>query len=58
MSRIGKKHIEIPAQVKVAIAQDGAVSVEGPKGKLAWTLPREITGEVKDNQVSFSRSGE
>ena len=36
MSRIGKKPIELPAKVSVKIGADGAVNVEGPKGKLAW----------------------
>jgi large subunit ribosomal protein L6 len=53
MSRIGKKPIELPAKVSVKIATDGAVSVEGPKGKLAWRLPSGITGKVEGTQVSF-----
>ena len=40
MSRIGKKPIELPAKVKVNVGRRGAVTVEGPKGKLAWTLPK------------------
>ena len=40
MSRIGNKAVEIPDKVKVNIDNKGAVSVEGPKGKLSWTLPR------------------
>ncbi|OLA95231.1 MAG: 50S ribosomal protein L6, partial [Verrucomicrobia bacterium 13_2_20CM_55_10] len=43
MSRIGNKAVEIPDKVKVNIDGDGAVSVEGPKGKLQWRLPRDIT---------------
>ena len=39
MSRIGRKPIEVPAKVKVNIGADGAVTVEGPRGKLAWNLP-------------------
>lgn len=58
MSRIGKKHIDLPAKVTVAISSAGSVNVEGPKGKLQWKLPPEITGEVKDNKVSFARSGD
>jgi large subunit ribosomal protein L6 len=38
MSRIGKKIIEVPAGVKVAI-KDGTVNIEGPKGKLNHKLP-------------------
>jgi large subunit ribosomal protein L6 len=58
MSRIGNKAIEIPDKVKVNIDNDGAVSVEGPKGKLNWKLPRNIKGSVKDNRVSIARGAE
>jgi large subunit ribosomal protein L6 len=58
MSRIGNKAVEIPDKVKVNIDQNGAVSVEGPKGKLRWTLPREIKGNVADNRVSLGREVE
>jgi large subunit ribosomal protein L6 len=55
MSRIGNKAVEIPEKVKVSIDIDGALSVEGPKGKLTWKLPREIKATVKDNCVSLVR---
>ena len=58
MSRIGNKAVEIPDKVKVNIDNDGAVSVEGPKGKLSWRLPRDIKGSVKDNRVSLMREAE
>jgi len=58
MSRIGNKAVEIPDKVKVNIGADGAVAVEGPKGKLQWTLPREIKADVKDNRVSLVREAE
>ncbi len=58
MSRIGNKAVEIPEKVKVNIGQDGAVAVEGPKGKLHWTLPRDITASVADNRVSLVRGAE
>jgi large subunit ribosomal protein L6 len=58
MSRIGNKVVEIPDKVKVNIAADGAVAVEGPKGKLSWTLPRSINGSVQDNRVSIVREAE
>ena len=45
MSRIGKKAVEIPDKVKVNIDGDGAVAVEGPKGKLDWTLPKRDQGK-------------
>src|SRR5947209_12171234 len=58
MSRIGNKAVEIPDKVQVNIGNDGAVAVEGPKGKLQWTLPREIKASVKDNRVSLVRDAE
>src|SRR5437660_1135005 len=58
MSRIGNKAVEIPDKVKVNIGDDGAVAVEGPKGKLNWQLPREITGKVENNNVSLVRGAE
>src|ERR1700682_6528349 len=58
MSRIGNKAVEIPDKVKINIDNAGAVSVEGPKGKLQWTLPREIKASVKDNRVSLVRDAE
>ena len=58
MSRIGNKAVEIPDKVKVNIGQDGAVAVEGPKGKLHWTLPRQIKANVADNKISLVREAE
>ena len=58
MSRIGNKVVEIPAKVKVQVDGNGAVSVEGPKGKLSWQLPRQIKASVADNRVSVTREAE
>lgn len=58
MSRIGKKAIELPAKVTVKFGSDGAVNIEGPKGKLAWTLPKEIKAKVEGNVVAFDRTSE
>lgn len=37
MSKLGKTPIAVPDSVKVKI-QDSSISVEGPKGKLSWTI--------------------
>jgi large subunit ribosomal protein L6 len=58
MSRIGNKAVEIPAKVKVNVDGSGKVAVEGPKGKLDWTLPKGIKAKVADNQVSLVRDTE
>ena len=57
MSRIGKKLIEIPANVKVSV-QGQRVSVEGPKGKLAWELPALVDAKVAENKVSVTSASE
>ncbi len=58
MSRIGKKIIDLPEKVKLDFGNEGAVSVEGPKGKLAWQLPRQIKGSVDGSKVQIERSSE
>src|SRR6266436_5109249 len=57
MSRIGKQPITIPAKVKVEI-KGQKVSVEGPKGKLNWELPRRTSLKVDDGKVLVSRQGD
>lgn len=58
MSRIGKKPIELPAKVKLNISSEGAISAEGPKGKLEWTLPKQISGKVDGNKVIIERAND
>ena len=58
MSRIGKKAIELPAKVKLNVSGEGAISVEGPKGKLEWTLPKQISARIEGTQVSVIRGSE
>src|ERR1043165_3509187 len=57
MSRIGKIPVAIPPKVKVEV-KDRKVFVEGPKGKLDWTLPRRTTAAVQNNTVVVTRQGE
>jgi large subunit ribosomal protein L6 len=54
MSRIGKQPIPIETGIKVNV-DDGRISVEGPKGKLAQTLPPGITAEIEGQQVLVRR---
>lgn len=51
MSRIGKEPITIPDNVKVAV-QDNIVKVEGPKGSLTRSIPREIALTVEGSAAS------
>jgi len=41
MSRIGRKPVPVPANVKVSVA-DSTIHVEGPKGKLSFSYRKEI----------------
>ena len=50
MSRIGKQPIVIPVKTKVEV-KGQTVAIEGPKGKLDWTVPAPITVEVKDGKI-------
>ncbi len=50
MSRIGKKPITIPKGVTVKV-QDGAVEVQGPKGKLRQAHPAGINFELADGHL-------
>jgi large subunit ribosomal protein L6 len=57
MSRIGRKPVPVPANVKVAVA-DSTIDVEGPKGKLSYHYREEI-GVAYDEagkQVLVTRS--
>jgi len=58
MSRIGNKSIPIPEKVKVDISPNGDVKVEGPKGKLEWSLPKGVTHQQEDNTLSLARASE
>jgi large subunit ribosomal protein L6 len=55
MSRIGKKPITIPKGVTVKV-QDGAVEVQGPKGKLRQGFPAGINFELLDGSLLAKRS--
>jgi large subunit ribosomal protein L6 len=54
MSRIGKKPIAVPKGVK--IQKDGdLLKIEGPKGKLAHTIPACISVEAGTDEILVSR---
>jgi large subunit ribosomal protein L6 len=54
MSRIGKKLVVIPKEVKIEV-KDGVVFVEGPKGKLTRKLSDRISVDIKDSQLFVKR---
>ena len=54
MSRIGKKPIAIPKGVTVKVV-DGAVEVQGPKGKLRQAHPAGINFELSNGDLVAKR---
>src|SRR6476620_1675366 len=57
MSRIGKMPVTIPPKVKVGVA-DRKISVEGPKGKLEFALPKRTTVSVEGDRIVVARDGD
>ncbi|MCW8140006.1 MAG: 50S ribosomal protein L6 [Planctomycetota bacterium] len=57
MSRIGKKPVEVPAGVKVNVAQR-KVSIEGPGGKLEHTFPYGVGISLEGNTITVTRTSD
>src|ERR671939_923015 len=57
MSRIGKRPIEVPAGVNVAISP-GRVQVNGPLGELSQTVPQRMKIEQDDGTLVVTRPTE
>ncbi|MFJ8237379.1 50S ribosomal protein L6 [Ureibacillus sp. NPDC094379] len=58
MSRVGKKPIEVPANVTVTVAADNTVTVKGPKGELTQSFNNDIKIEQEGNVITLSRPSE
>lgn len=57
MSRIGRKAIAIPKDVKVQISE-GSLQVQGPKGKLTTPVPRGISFALAGSELVCKRSSD
>lgn len=57
MSRVGKKPIEVPPGVKVAI-QPGRIEFESPKGKSVTPLHDGITARLEANRIILERAND
>jgi large subunit ribosomal protein L6 len=57
MSRIGKKPIPLPKDVKIQV-QGNIVAVQGPKGKVEALLPKGIRFEQKDGVLTAIREND
>lgn len=58
MSRIGKKQIDLPEKVEIKVGDQSDLVVEGPKGKLEWSLPKGLGLEQEDSSVTITRDSE
>jgi large subunit ribosomal protein L6 len=54
LSRIGRKPIELPSSVAVAISP-GRVQVNGPLGELSQAIPQRIVVEKEEGQLLVKR---
>lgn len=57
MSRVGKKVIDIPKDVKVSVTAS-EVAVEGPKGKLATAIPQGVSFRLEDGKLTAERQSD
>ncbi|HZE84682.1 MAG TPA: 50S ribosomal protein L6 [Puia sp.] len=55
MSRIGKQPVILPKGVTVTVGEHNLLVVKGPKGELKQSIDRDITVDVKEGHVDFSR---
>lgn len=54
MSRVGRKPIALPKDVKVQVG-DGALTIQGPKGKLTTPVPPGITFKLQGTELACER---
>lgn len=57
MSRVGKKIIEVPKDVKVNVTPS-AIEVQGPKGKVTTPVPSGITFKLEDGKLVAERQSD
>jgi large subunit ribosomal protein L6 len=58
MSRVGKQPISIPDKVTLKVGADRSIQVEGPKGKLTWSLPEGVKLEEAKGSVTVLREND
>ncbi|MEA0555693.1 50S ribosomal protein L6 [Lysinibacillus irui] len=58
MSRVGKKIIEVPANVTVTVDANNTVTVKGPKGELVRSFHQDMKIEQEGNVITVSRPSE
>ncbi|MEC1178135.1 50S ribosomal protein L6 [Metasolibacillus meyeri] len=55
MSRVGKKLIEVPANVTITVDTDNTVTVKGPKGELVRQFNQDMKIEQEGNIITVVR---
>lgn len=58
MSRVGKKIIEVPANVTIEVKADNLVTVKGPKGELTRQFHQDMKFEQEGNTITVVRPSE
>ena len=58
MSRVGKKPIEVPANVTVTVGEGNLVTVKGPKGELVRQFNQDMKIELEGNILTVVRPSE
>ena len=58
MSRIGKKPVNIPANVTVSLAEGNVLTVKGPKGELTRAFHPDMILKVEGNVLTVERPDE
>ena len=57
MSKVASKPVELSSDVKFNIVEN-TICIEGPKGKLEFTKPNDVTVEQTDNALNVSTKSE
>jgi large subunit ribosomal protein L6 len=57
MSRVGKKIIDIPKDVKITITEK-VVEVNGPKGRLETPIPQGVSFRLEDGKLQAERASD
>ncbi|MBK6796046.1 MAG: 50S ribosomal protein L6 [Acidobacteria bacterium] len=57
MSRVGKKIIDVPKDVKISI-NGSVVEVQGPKGKLTTPIPDGVTFKMEEGKLTAERQND
>ncbi len=57
MSRVGRKAIELPSEVKITIEKN-QVRIQGPRGTLTTPVPAPIRVELTDRELQAHRDSE